>query len=309
MAENEKPPASGTSALRTFASVARVSRLPTVWSNCLAGWWLGGAGHWELLFLLFPAATLLFIGGAFLNGAIDSEHEPSQPLAARLNRQALWQWAVALLVVGGVLLIAGGVAPGVIGLCLAALIVLYNCVHRCLPFAPVLKGACRFCLYLLGAAVAEYGISGWSIWCGLALGAYVTGWAYLAAWEETSARRQLWPLILLAVPIGLALVMDIGRYRESGLLLSAVLLLWSLRCLRPTLWSLEPQPYKTVAGLLTGIVFVDWLATCPANFALRPNPAAQQISIAFLVLFGLTLLLQKLAPEKAVIARSTELGD
>jgi hypothetical protein len=46
--------------------------------------------------------------------------------------------------------------------------------------------------------------------------------------------------------------------------------------------------------LQAGIVFVDWLATCPANFVDRSNTVSRDISIAFLVLFGLTLLAQKL---------------
>jgi hypothetical protein len=31
--------------LRTLLVLGRVSNLPTVWSNCLAGWWLGGGGN------------------------------------------------------------------------------------------------------------------------------------------------------------------------------------------------------------------------------------------------------------------------
>ena len=34
------------SKLRALLILGRVSNLPTVWSNCLAGWLLGGGGEW-----------------------------------------------------------------------------------------------------------------------------------------------------------------------------------------------------------------------------------------------------------------------
>ncbi len=49
--------------LRTLLILGRVSNLPTVWSNCLAGWWLGGGGNfWKLPFLFF-GVSLLDTGG------------------------------------------------------------------------------------------------------------------------------------------------------------------------------------------------------------------------------------------------------
>ena len=39
--------------LRTLLILGRVSNLPTVWSNALAGWWLGGGNnYWKLPLLL-----------------------------------------------------------------------------------------------------------------------------------------------------------------------------------------------------------------------------------------------------------------
>src|ERR1043166_9840735 len=63
------------SILRTFLILGRVSNLPTVWSNCLAGWWLGGGGEVGNLPFLFIGATLLYLGGMFLNDACDAEFD------------------------------------------------------------------------------------------------------------------------------------------------------------------------------------------------------------------------------------------
>ena len=53
--------------LRTLLVVGRVSNLPTLWSNCLAGWWLGGAGNPEQLSLLVAGASLLYLSGTELD--------------------------------------------------------------------------------------------------------------------------------------------------------------------------------------------------------------------------------------------------
>jgi 4-hydroxybenzoate polyprenyltransferase len=58
-------------ALRTWLILGRVSNLPTVWSNCLAGWWLGGGGNFLKLPFLFIGVSLLYLGGMFLNDAFD----------------------------------------------------------------------------------------------------------------------------------------------------------------------------------------------------------------------------------------------
>ena len=64
--------------------MGRVCNVPTIWSNCLAGWWLGGGGRWFELGLLCVWVTLLYIGGMFLNDAFDAnfdrEHRRLRPI-------------------------------------------------------------------------------------------------------------------------------------------------------------------------------------------------------------------------------------
>ena len=75
--------------LRTLLILGRVSNLPTVWSNCLAGWWLGGGGNTGKLPFLFAGTTLLYIGGMYLNDAFDVEfdrqHRKERPIPYRLE--------------------------------------------------------------------------------------------------------------------------------------------------------------------------------------------------------------------------------
>lgn len=289
--------------LRTFLSLSRFARLPTVWSNCLAGWWLGGGGNSERLPLLFGAASLLFLGGAFLNNSFDAEydreHRPARPIpSGTVKQRTVFRWSLVWLIAGVLLLLLLGERTGMLGLVLVFLIVVYNTVHRLLVGAPFLKGLGRFWLYILGASVGEQGVTGSVMWCGLALAAYVAGLVYLARWQEKPGQAQYWPVALLVIPILLAMVMDVGRYREPALLLSALLVLWSLRALRQTFWSSEPNVRRTVRELGAGIVFVDWLATCPLSAVLESsNHAPRELSYAFIGLFLGVLALQALEVE------------
>src|SRR5947208_1154584 len=90
---------------RALFVLGRVSNLPTVWSNCLAGWWLGGAGPlWKLLLLCFGTACL-YIGGMFLNDAFDVEfdrqHRHERPIpSGAIDLEAVWKWSFGWMLLG-----------------------------------------------------------------------------------------------------------------------------------------------------------------------------------------------------------------
>lgn len=279
--------------LRTLLVLGRVSNLPTVWSNCLAGWWLGGGGNFEKLPFLFLGATLLYIGGMYLNDAFDVEfdrqHRSERPIpSGAITRSATWNLGFLWLALGEGCLLWLGPVTGGLGLGLALCIILYDAVHKLITFSPVLMGACRFLVYLLAAVTGVNGITGRAIWCGLALGAYVTGLSFLARRESARGPPSHWPLLLLIAPILLALLMNVGAYRQPALLVSLVLALWVVRCLRTIFWTSAVNVGRTVSGLLAGIVFMDWLAVAPES--------PQQMGVLFLFLFLAALLFQRFAP-------------
>jgi 4-hydroxybenzoate polyprenyltransferase len=278
--------------LRTLLVLGRVSNLPTVWSNCLAGWWLGGHGNSADLPFLFAGATFLYIGGMYLNDAFDADfdrqHRKERPIpSGGINFSTVCILGLLWLALGVVCLFWMGLVTGALAVALAASILIYDAVHKVITFSPLLMGGCRFLVYLVAASAAADGVTGWSIWCGLALAAYVAGLSFVARRESARAPVEYWPLAFLAVPIVLAIFMNTGEYRKNAALISLVMGLWTLRCLRPVLWSAERQIGRTVSGLLAGIVFVDWLAVADAP---------RNLSLIFLVLFGLALLFQKFVP-------------
>jgi len=289
---------------RAILALSRPARLPAIWSNCLAGWWLGGGGNGSKLPFLFAGATLLHLGGAFLNDAFDAEFDqlrrPGRPIASgAIPLGTVWRSGLTCLVLGALLLLIADRLAGGIGLAIVLLIILYNSTHRLLGFSPVLQGLVRFFLYVLGASVAEHGVTGSALWCGLALAIYMTGLGYLARWQDSPGKAPAWPAALLVTPILLALLMDVGRYREPALLLSALLILWGLRAWRRGFWALERNLPQAVADLGAGIVFVDWLATCPiTSVGSQSYYAPRELSYAFIALLIGTLLLQRAVPER-----------
>lgn len=277
---------------RTLLVLGRVSNLPTVWSNCLAGWWLGGGGNFARLPLLFLGVTLLYLGGMFLNDAFDADfdrqHRPERPIpSGRISDGLVWRWGFGLLVAGELLLFGCGVAAGALGLALALCILLYDAIHKVFTFSPLLMGACRFVVYLIAAAAGTTGVGGWAIWSGLALGVYVVGLSFIARRETGRGPLQYWPGGLLAGPVLLALLLNVGAYRGPALLLSGVLTLWVLRCLRTIYWTHSVNVGRSVSGLLAGIVLVDWIAAVETP---------HELGYAFIGLFLAALLAQRFVP-------------
>jgi len=180
-----------------------------------------------------------------------------------------------------------GNLTGILGAALVGAIVLYDALHKLITFSPMLMAACRFLLYLLASSTAALGITGWTVWCALALSAYIVGLSYLAKKESTGLEVRYWPCVFLALPVLLAYLMNVDEFRETALLLSAALGLWVVRCLRFTYRPVERNIGKSVAGLLAGIAWVDLLAVADV-----PKPFAA----VFIGFFLLALIFQRFVP-------------
>src|SRR5215831_9183735 len=176
--------------LVTVLRLGRVSNLPTVWTNVLAGAVLAGADwHDWLLGAVVLAMSLFYVGGMYLNDyfdrAIDARERPSRPIpAGDVAAPVVAAIGFALLSAGIVLLAAGGLAAAGIGLLLAALIVAYDAFHKGNPVSPVMMGLCRTLVYFGAAAAAVGGVPTLVVWAGLALAAYVAGLTYAARQES-----------------------------------------------------------------------------------------------------------------------------
>ena len=280
--------------LRTLLVLGRVSNLTTIWSNCLAGWWLGGGGNFGKLPPLLFGISALYTGGMFLNDAFDAEFDrqrrPSRPIpSGAISQASVWRWSFALFGIGAISLAVLGKTTGVLALALLACIIIYNATHKAITASPWLMGLCRFWVYVIAGSTGVWGVNGGPIWCGAALALYVAGLSSVARRKSFRGPVPHWPLLLLAAPVFLAMLMNTGGARKDAMLLSLVLVLWVARCARTILQPGEVNVGRIVSGLLAGIVLVDWLAVAPQI----PHPLS---FVVFAPLFGATLWLQRFVP-------------
>lgn len=278
--------------LRTLLILGRASNLPTVWSNCLAGWLLGGGGTSETFALLILGATLLYLAGMFLNDALDvqfdRQYRPQRPIpSGAISESAVWQWGLSFLVLGLFLLSSLGRMTTILTILLGASLVIYDLVHKVFSLSPLLMAACRFFLFLVAGSCSFDGVTGLTLWSALALASYIVGLSYLARKESRPGALQYWPCLFLATPMILALIVDRGTYRIRGIMLSAILGIWILKSLLHVYWFPQRNVGRSVSGLLAGIVLVDALAIAGGS------PLA---ALAFLGLFGLAVIFQRFIP-------------
>jgi 4-hydroxybenzoate polyprenyltransferase len=154
--------------VRTLLALGRVSNLPTVWTNVLAGAALsGGPLQPSVLVTLGLAGSLLYVGGMFLNDAFDrgwdARERPERPIpSGRASAPAVFAAGFGLLAAGilgsalAAALVEGqrmtaGWAPAVAALGLAGLIVFYDAFHKAHPASVLVMAACRVALYGMAA--------------------------------------------------------------------------------------------------------------------------------------------------------------
>jgi hypothetical protein len=278
---------------RTLLILARASNLPTIWSNCLAGWLLGGGGDLLPLLLLGLGATCLYASGMFLNDAFDAEfdheHRRDRPIpAGDISLDEVWAWGFGWLGLGAVILVLLGKVTATLAVLLAAGVVVYNATHRVFSLAPLLMAVCRLLLYLVAASVAVDGVTGLAVWSGLAMAAYIAGLSFLSRRELSKGPVESWPAWCLGAPILLGLICNGGDHRFRAVILCLALGLWTLRSLRYAFWVPARSIGLAVSGLVAGIVLADLLAVAGGGHA--------GISLIFLTLFAATLVSQRFVP-------------
>ncbi len=282
---------------RVALRLGRVSNLPTVWTNTLAGIVLAGGSALDARTLpLLVALSLFYTAGMYLNDAydagIDARERPERPIPAGLvSRPTVFGFGFGMMILGeGVLvwvgygLRAGQVAwPALGGLMLGAAIVLYDRHHKANPWSPLMMGLCRMLVYVTaGLAFAVPGPAILYLGAGLLL-CYLIGLTYVAKQETLGEVRNLWPLLFLAAPVAYGLT--IATRGPANALLLLIFIAW----IGVALWFLKRrQPGdvpRAVISLIAGISLLDALLIAGAGAA----------HVAWLAVLGflLTLALQR----------------
>jgi UbiA prenyltransferase family protein len=202
---------------RVYLRLGRVSNLPTVWTNVLAGVILaGGTLEFGRYAVLAAALSLFYEGGMFLNDAfdreIDARERPERPIPAKLIRAGeVFAIGYGMFAVGLGLLAfhaqvwgRGGLASTWSGVLLAGVITYYDAQHKANPLSPLVMGLCRVLVYVTAALAVTARLEAPLIGGALVLLSYLIGLTYVAKQENLSEYRNLWPLLFLFAPFAYA---------------------------------------------------------------------------------------------------------
>jgi 4-hydroxybenzoate polyprenyltransferase len=282
---------------RVYLRLGRVSNLPTVGTNVLAGAILsGGPLEPGLLIVLLIALSLFYTGGMYLNDAFDREvdarERPERPIpSGQISAREVFAVGYGMLAVAVLMLLVAPFswrgrpdwAPVISGLVLAGTITYYDARHKQDPLSPLVMGLCRVLVYLT-AALAVAGRVGAPVIAGaLALLSYLIGLTYVAKQETLAEYRNLWPLAFLFAPFLYGLPALFGSITE--ILIYLGFLGWVGYAISLLIRRGRVNIPRAVIGFIAGISLLDAL--------LIARTGQSAVAGWGIVGFGLTLLLQR----------------
>lgn len=278
--------------------LGRVSNLPTVWSNALAGLVVAGGDPWRAsTFLIIAALSLLYVGGMYLNDAfdrdIDARERTTRPIPAGLVSANTVFAAGFGMLLAGIVIVAWAAAyelpgsitkPVVASVALAAAILFYDWHHKGNALSPFFMGLCRVLAYVTAGyySVTEPSFALWII--ALVALSYLIGVTYIAKQEALDQIGHLWPLLFLGAPLLYGLT-GIARSPVFGGFLLLALACWIGLALRFLKRRAKGDVPRAVVSLIAGISLVDslFLALSGATVA----------AVLALLCFALTLAMQR----------------
>jgi 4-hydroxybenzoate polyprenyltransferase len=261
----------------TALRLGRVSNLPTIWTNVLAGVVLSGATITPLsLAFLLLALSLFYLAGMYVNDAFDWEFDtvayPQRPIpSGAVQVRTVFIIGFLGLTTGELLLIALGYGvedghgwpPALAGLCLAATIVYYNVNHKNNPYGPVLMGLCRAQVYLTTALAVAPTLPEHVWWGAGLLFAYIIGLSYIARQETLTQLTSLWPMAFLAAPFVYGI--QAALHSIVPALIYVGLFAWVLYAVRRLMRRSQLDIREGVSKLIAGIALLDALLIALAD--------------------------------------------
>jgi 4-hydroxybenzoate polyprenyltransferase len=282
--------------LKTLFELGRISNLPTVWSNVLAGVVIaGGTIGLQSTSILIASLSLFYIGGMFLNDAFDTEFDiierPERPIPSKkITQKMVFVIGFILLILGIFLLYIEAFTTNVfnlnlilfLGMLLSAFIIIYNKYHKNNPYSPLIMGFCRISIYFI---VSAFFLSYFNIHIFVAsffLLSYLIGLTYLAKQENIGYLKNQWPLLFLIAPIiyGYTLIENYFSYIALGFFVLNIFV-----ALYFTFNKKIRNIKKSVTLLISGI--------CIYDSVLIAHHGEVNLAILSLSFFVLTLFFQK----------------
>jgi 4-hydroxybenzoate polyprenyltransferase len=266
--------------MRPWLHLARISNLPTVWTNVTAAWLLAGGALSDVrLAWLLLAGSLLYTGGMILNDALDVKfdrrYRQERPIpSGQISLRAAWAVGVVMLLTGSTIAAISGAHPKITAFLVGG-IVLYDLFHKKWAGSVIIMGACRLLLYLMAAsAVVPFQAAGPMLVLpyAVALGCYIVGISVAARLESKSGVLSVPTTMLAFILLYTPAVFCAIRFSNAGgsplqivvLGVFAMLVAYATQSLRKG----GPAIGNAVGWLLAGIAVVDALAVATVSVPL-----------------------------------------
>lgn len=314
--------------LKQWLVLTRCSNLPTVWSNVISGWLLGMAAVIRTptvvvpsalsgtLFILLLGISLLYVAGMILNDVFDYEwdckNRPERPLPSGLISRSKAKWVGFIILFSGALLAVFSVGrffnPSIfVTITLLVIFILgYDVAHKGNPLAPVIMGACRAMLPMIGFIVATidgiYAQPNIVYVYAVVLGIYTYALTWVAKYELTPAKNSYWiERLLFLIPLPLFVY---GNYTYWSLGALVFYLLWIIFSNRrhPIPAGISARVADRIAAfsildsIVSGAVLLMIAQFCGTEPMMQVKEVAWLAVLAPLICFSMTLWLRKFIP-------------
>ncbi len=249
-----------------YLELARLSNIPTCWSNVLVGCAIGGLSgwaDWPTIGIMALAISLLYIAGMALNDAadhkLDRQQRPERPIpSGRVSVRAAYTFASIALATAVGLLATLGLAALLLGLLLGVTIIAYDYLHKKFAASAVLMGLCRGLVYLTAAAAVAWPLD-WTISLTFAgaFTVYITIITFIAQTEagSTTGRRHR-----LGIVLPLVVLLPAAFVRSESwtwtVVVAVLAVLWLILAARHAL-AQPPRTKNAVLAWLSGICLID----------------------------------------------------
>ena len=247
---------------KAYFELGRASNLPTCVSNIAVGFLIAGGNQFSTpLFAVLIAAICFYEAGMICNDLFDYEIDIKQnrgrPLASGvIERKHAFIMMVLLFAIGYLYILLFAPQALITLILLFFCILIYNFWHKKFIGSPIFMGACRSCLYILGAQAA-----GWNWNFDLVAAFALILWAYIAlvtliARDEIASETNLTQKISAALAFLVCCLPIIYKNNTTSLLVFLPLGYWVGHIVLQ-LWKGQIANGPAVGKLLAAICLLD----------------------------------------------------
>lgn len=274
--------------LRAHLALARVSNVPTVVSNVLAGAVLATSLAFDgTIVLLVLVMALFYTAGMYLNDIfdrnMDRQQRPDRPIPSGAVSVPVATGVTVGLFALGLLFLAFTTGEALAsGIVLALVIVLYDAWHKTNPVGPFIMAATRSLVYVTAFLAYSSDITTELVVWSILMLLYVAGLTFIAKTESGIVGLRYWPFAAIVAPVIYALVAEPDLW---VLLVAAGFLGWAIYAASYAYVESRRSIGAAITRLIAGISLLDAMV-------LATHDAWWGVTIALLA-FAATLFFQR----------------